>query len=135
MRRVEELIAAEEPALPLLRARIAGASCSVEVLDRSTADGGAALLALQVTTRSFLGALAYETGGLLLDHGWLRVLGAGSTRLTRSIQAWNQLDGEHRFRDGLLVADDAVGGFFAWMAQSRTVAYFGPDTLAWQDLG
>jgi hypothetical protein len=131
VRPLNDLVAAD-PAWPILSSRIASAACAVEVLDREVRDGEAALLALQVTTRSFLGTIAYETGGLLLDQ-WLRVLGAGNARL-RSIQAWNQLGGDRRFEGGLLVGDDAVGGFFAWMS-SRTIAYFAPDTLAWEDLG
>lgn len=135
VRGLEELVDREDSAYPHLRAQIANAACAVEILERNERDAEAALLALQVTTRSFLGAVAYETGGILLDHGWLRVLGAGSPRLTRSIHAWNGLDGERRLGDGLLIADDAVGGFFAWLASSRTVAYFAPDTLSWEDLG
>lgn len=40
-----------------------------------------ALEALQVSTGSFLGALVGECGALLVDHGWLRVLGAGAAGL------------------------------------------------------
>lgn len=41
----------------------------VEVLPVNGADRESALLALQVTTRSPMGAIVYETGGLLIDHG------------------------------------------------------------------
>jgi hypothetical protein len=33
----------------------------------------------------------------------------------------------------LLVADDALGGFFAWFDQPRTVHYLAPDTFEWED--
>jgi len=36
-----------------------------------------ALVAVQVTTRSPMGAIIYETGGILVDHGWIRILGSG----------------------------------------------------------
>lgn len=63
-----------------------------------------------------MGAIVYETGGLLIDHGWLRILGSGHARLPRSIASWNQ--GRTIFGDVdppgyLLVADDVVGGLFA----------------------
>jgi Protein of unknown function DUF2625 len=94
-----------------------------------------ALAALQVTTRSPLGAVAAHTGGLLVDGGWLRVLGAGCARLPRAIDRWNGVGGAPRFAGGLLVADDAAGGFFAWFREPRTVHYFAPDTLGWEDTG
>jgi hypothetical protein len=78
---------------------------------------------------------AFHTGGLLIDHGWLRVLGAGCPRLPRAIDAWNGLPGDaRRLSDGLLVADDAVGGFFAWFNEPRTIHYLSPDTFHWEDL-
>jgi Protein of unknown function DUF2625 len=105
-------------------------------LDCTPAAGQRALEALQVTTRSPLGAIAFHTGGVLIDRGWLRVLGAGCARLPRSIDGWNGLGGQrHRCPEGLLIADDALGGFFAWFDRPRTVHYFSPDTCAWEDLG
>src|ERR1044071_7443416 len=48
----------------------------VTVLPRQDATARACLEALQATTRSPLGAIAHETGGMLIDHGWLRLLGS-----------------------------------------------------------
>lgn len=134
MRTLDELVDASEPALPILRQLIAECPHAVEVLACDRRAGEDALLALQVTTRSPLGAIAYETGGLLIDGGWLRVLGAGCERMRRSIHGWNRLGAQHRCDLGLLVADDAVGGFFAWMSDTRTIAYLAPETLEWEDL-
>lgn len=50
-----------------------------------------------------------KRGGLLIDHGWLRVLGSGHAQLPRNLSDWN--DG--RAEGYLLVADDAAGGFFS----------------------
>ena len=101
-------------------------------------EGGACLLALQVTTSSPLGALAYESGGLLVDDGWVRVLGGGSRELTRTLASWNGLPGSARAPGLLLVGDDALGGFFAIdggrFGGAGTVHYFAPDTLEWEDL-
>lgn len=89
---------------------------------------------LQVSTRSPLGAIVHHTGGVLLDDGWLRVLGSGSAQVPRSLVAWNGVGGVRRCEAGLLVADDAVGGFFCWFESPRTIHYLAPDTLAWEDL-
>ena len=44
--------------------------------------------------RSPLGAVVYETGGILVDGGWLRILGSGNARLTRTLPGWNAGHGE-----------------------------------------
>jgi hypothetical protein len=105
----------------------------VQILPCTDDAGRRALEWLQVSARSPLGAIARHTGGLLVDHGWLRVLGAGCDRLPRSLPSWNGSPPRHAA--GLLVADDAIGGCFAWFAEPRTIHYFAPDTLCWEDLG
>jgi len=139
MKTLSELINLDESGLVLIREWAAEAKNPVEVLTCDRPDGERALLALQVTTRSPMGALAYETGGLLVDHGWVRVLGAGCPRLPRGIDTWNGLAGGTRKIEGaLLVADDAVGGFFALNGDGLPgpaghVFYHAPDRLAWED--
>lgn len=129
MRALADLLHADD-ALPLLREWASAAPHPVEIL--APDDGARTLLALQVTTRSPLGAVAYHTGGILVDRGWLRILGAGAPRLPRALDLWNAA---HPVPDGWLVADDAVGGFFAWRQPGPTVHYLAPDTLGWEDLG
>ena len=90
---------------------------------------------MQVTTRSPMGAVVYETGGILIDGGWLRVLGSGHPRLTRTLPDWNA----DRADGYLLVADDAIGGFFAinggaMGSDVKCIYYFAPDTLEWESL-
>lgn len=84
-------------------------------------DAGARLLeALGVTERSVLGALAVNTGGLTIDHGWLRVLGG------RGLMEWrDRLDG------GLLVGHDVAGGFYAVGRQDGEVRYLVPGSFEW----
>jgi hypothetical protein len=71
---------------------------------------------LQVTTRSPLGAITYFTGVILIDNGWIRILGSGSEKLKRTIVSWNkgktfsQIGEQPKY---LLVADDVLGGLFA----------------------
>ena len=142
MRPLHELINTEEPAWPDVQQWIANAKNPVEVLPINAADRDSALLALQVTTRSPMGAIVYETGGLLIDHGWLRILGSGHARLPRSIASWNQgrtMFGDEEPPGYLLVADDVVGGFFAINGgqlgpQLGSVFYFAPDNLQWECL-
>ena len=62
-------------AWPLVKRWIDHAANDVATL-APDAEGGARVLdALEVTERSVLGALAVHTGGLAIDHNWLRVLG------------------------------------------------------------
>lgn len=142
MRPLSELINTDDPAWPEVEQWIAGATNDVEVLPVNEAERDSALLAVQVTTRSPMGAIVYETGGLLIDHGWLRILGSGHSRLPRSLASWNE--GRTMFGDGqmpgyLLVADDVLGGFFAINGGSLgpemgSVFYFSPDTADWECL-
>ena len=62
-------------AWPLVKRWIDQAANDVTTLPADPAGGERALEALEVTERSVLGALAVHTGGLSIDHGWLRVLG------------------------------------------------------------
>lgn len=134
MRQVEDLISPDD-ALPLVREWAAAAPHPVELLACSPDDGRRTLEALQVTTRSPLGAVAYHTGGVLVDRGWLRILGAACERLPRALDRWNGAGtGTRRFERGLLVGDDVLGGFFAWFDQPRSIHYFASDTLRWEDL-
>lgn len=141
MRSLDELLATDDPALPLLQSWIESATNRVELLPVERAHGERTLLALQVTLRSMLGAVAFHTSGLLVDGGWLRILGAGSSRLPRDLATWNGLlTATHRLPGAVLVADDAPGGFFAINGNSFPgptghVWYLAPDTLDWEDLG
>jgi hypothetical protein len=89
-----------------------------------------------------LGAIAYHCGGILIQNGWIRILGSGSWKLNRDISVWNKLNIENenpRLNGALLVADDVLGGFFAINngllgSSVGNVFYLSPDTLEWEDL-
>jgi hypothetical protein len=142
-RSLDELLERTEPAWPLVQEWLQAATNAVEVLPPSDPARAEALVAMQVTTRSPMGAVIYETGGLLIDHGWLRVLGSGCPRLPRSFPDWNK----GRTRMGrpdwpayCLIADDVLGGFFALNGgdlpgERGLVFYFAPDSLEWEPLG
>lgn len=82
MRSLDELINRDEPGIAVIREWAGRADGNGAVLlspDRAVAD--ASLLPLQVTTRSLLGAIVYETGGILVGDGLLRLFGSGMQRL------------------------------------------------------
>jgi hypothetical protein len=134
MKSLEDLIDGRDSALPLIEKMLRAATLSYQLLPPST-ESGRVLSSLQVTTRSTLGAIAYETGGLLIDHGWLRVLGSGHPQLSRNLVDWNN----GRADAYLLVADDAAGGFFSINGGGLgddlgAMYYWAPDTLRWEQL-
>jgi hypothetical protein len=143
-RALQELIDVEQPAWPLIQSWVDQRRKPVEIPDAPEADRAGALEAMQVTIASPLGAVVYETGGILVDYGWLRILGAGGNdRLRRSLPEWNfgRTFGASGATPGfVLVADDVVGGFFALdggaLGDGRGLVYYhAPDTLRWEPTG
>ena len=141
MRTLEQLIDISEPGWPLVAEWLSQAPVPIEILPVTSQKADQVLLDMQVTTRSPMGAIVHETGGLLFDNGWLRVLGSGHERLPRSLAEWNRalLPVENqRLPGACLFADDVIGGFFAlnggaFEATPGHVQYFAPDTLDWED--
>lgn len=142
-RRLAELIETVDPAWPLVQGWLQAARNQVMVWPADRIRGEATLLELQVTTRSPLGAVALETGGMAFDHGWLRFLGAGCQQLPGSLLAWNGLGSETAavagFDGALIVAYDAIGGFFAlnggrFPGTRGSLYYLAPESLEWEDL-
>jgi hypothetical protein len=133
-RTLQQLINRDEPAITLIQDWIGAAENQCDVLLPSN-ENEEVLLEIQVTTRSPLGALAYETGGVMIDHGWLRFLGSGHPKLRRTLSDWNR----GRNSGLCLVADDAVGGFFAINGGTLgedigNIYYWPPDRLEWEPL-
>ncbi|MBO0881350.1 MAG: DUF2625 family protein [Mycobacterium sp.] len=121
----------DETSWPEVSAVVAAAPYPVEVLPVDPVRGSECLSALGITVRSWLGAVVANCGGLLVDHGWLRVLGGGCSGLPAvALPATDTV--------GLTVAYDVMGGQFAWLPgqanAAPTVHYFGPEDLTWQDL-
>ncbi len=138
-RTAEELANVEDPAWPAISALVQEAPTAT-VLDVDHHRARQVLECLQVTARSYLGALALHTGGILADHGWFRLLGGGSDGLV-DLAAANGLDeATDQPPPFLIVGFDALGGRFAVDGGGLgigpgEVCYFGPDTLAWGGLG
>lgn len=142
-RPLAELIDQREPAWPLVLEWLRTGRNAFEVLPTERDRGETALLALQVTTRSPLGAIALEAGGIVVDGGWLRVLGAGCDRMRGSLLTWNGLEGappDPKLEGALVVAHDAAGGFFLLdggglgVGSRGGVVYAAPDDLDWLDM-
>jgi Protein of unknown function DUF2625 len=135
MRPLDELVVADATAWSRILEATGAAPYPTEIAPTSTERGAAALLSVQVTTRSWLGAVAYHCGGLVIDHGWLRVYGAGDAPRDLPDLAAVQADSP----GGLLVALDVLGGVFAWRQPSPDalprICYFAPDSLDWLDVG
>jgi hypothetical protein len=141
-RPLEELLTVDDPAWPLVQSWVKEAHVRVEALPADEVGRGQALVETQVTVRSPMGAVIYNTGGVLIDQGWLPLLGSGHTKLPRSLPSWNQgrsVSAEGKSLGFLLIADDVVGGFFAlnggaFGPGSGQIFYFAPDTLRWEPM-
>lgn len=143
MRTLEELINKEEPAWDLIQEWLQEAINTYEVLPRDAKRAEIELLNAQITTRSPMGAILYETGGILINGGWIRLLGSGCERFDRGMFQWNK---GKTFEDYgqppafLLVADDILGGLFAINGGAfgqddlGQIYYLAPDTLSWEPM-
>ena len=142
MRSTDELINRIDPGWVLVKQWIDSAKNKVEILPVDTAKARDALYKTQVTTRSPMGAVVYMTGGLLIDNGWIRILGSGSVKLNRTLPEWNK---GKTFKDFgqptpyLLIADDAIGGYFLLNGGGLgkdvgKIYYFSPDNLEYEQL-
>jgi hypothetical protein len=128
----------DDPAWPELAKRAADAPNGAVVLPPPSDEHRRGCLEiLQVSTRSTLGAICHETGGILVDHGFVRLLGSGSARLPRRLCDWNAELGIDLDRF-MILADDVVGGVYAMDGKELgdvpgRVHYFSPDSLEWED--
>jgi hypothetical protein len=149
VRDVAELTQVLQSAWPQIMEDAAVSRGSVRMLLGDRKIGGACLMQLQVTVRSALGAMAFHSGGILVDHGWLRIYGGSSGAFgLPSLATANGFPGlpdpNWRHPPGLVVAQDILGGVFAINGFDCAEAgrpgvpgdmtYFGPHTLRWQSL-
>jgi len=141
---LNQLVSADRTAWNQVQKMAAAGRNPVEILPRTAQRADTALLVAQQSTSSLLGAIIYESGGILIDKGWIRILGSGCSRLDRSLPEWNKGKSILKGRDTyafLLVADDVLGGFFGIKTavsndpDSSSVYYFGPNSLKWKPTG
>ncbi len=139
---LKALINENDPGWYFVNQCIETAKNKVEILSVDTSKANEALYKMQVTTRSPMGAVVYMTGGLLIDNGWLRILGSGSLKLKRNLPDWNKGKGINVFGQDvpfLVIADDVIGGFFilnggGFGGDLGNVYYFSPDNLEYEPL-
>jgi hypothetical protein len=142
MRTLSELINKADPGWTLVKQWIKSAKNKVEILSVDSTKANEALYQTQVTTRSPMGAVVYMTGGLLVDNGWIRILGSGNSKFNRTLPQWNKGKSFKDFGQPcsfLLIADDAMGGFFILNngglgKDLGKVYYFSPDNLKYEPL-
>ncbi len=140
-RTLEELINTVGPAWPLVQEWIATARNTGEVLPADRRRGENVLHYLQVTTHSPSGAVALETGGMLIDHGWLRYLVSGHEHMRGNLFSWNTSGAileSYLLKDACLVAYDAIADFLAlnggtFAGELGKAFYFAPDNLRWKN--
>jgi hypothetical protein len=140
-RTLEELINTKEPGWKLVQSWMDSANNNIEVLPVNMDKAKETLLGMQVTTRSPMGAIVFNCGGILVDHGWIRILGSGNAKLNRTLYTWNSNktltpDSSPSF---VFIADDAIGGYFALNGgglgtDMGKTYYFDPASLKWEPL-
>ncbi|MCE0537686.1 DUF2625 domain-containing protein [Kineosporia rhizophila] len=124
------------PAWPEIRECADQAPYPVEVLPVDAQRAQQCLSAFGMTERSWLGAVMLHTGAILIDHGWLRVLGSGYEGRRGPLP--DVVSAAAPSTGSVTVAHDVLGGHFVWRQSAPesppTVHYYAPDTLAWEDL-
>ncbi|MCK3655737.1 hypothetical protein A4G19_08205 [Pasteurellaceae bacterium Macca] len=143
MKTLDELLEKQQPAWAIMQDWFKSANHHYEILPKDKENAGKELVGMQLSTKTPIGAVIYETGGILIDHGWLRILGSGNEKLPRGLFEWNfgktfESAGERPFF--LLIADDAVGGYFAVNGgglgeKVGIVYYFHPQKQKWESIG
>jgi hypothetical protein len=139
---LSELINTSDSGWPLVQDWIKSAEVKVEILSRDLSSAESNLLKAQITTRSSMGSVVYETGGIIVENGLLRILGSGSKNLNRGIMDWNLNKSfkENEKPKFLLIADDIFGGFFGINGGALSnesigkIFYLSPDSLKWENL-
>lgn len=142
MKPLSELVNQKDPAWPLIQQWISNAKNKIEILETDSLKAKQVLYDTQVSTYATLGSIIYNTGGIMIDHGWIRILGSGNSRLNRSVSEWNLGKTIKHYGDQpdyLLVADDAAGGFFAinygaFGSDLKNIYYLAPNSLVWEPL-
>ena len=143
MQSIDELVNVTDPGWPIVEQWIKSAVNKVEILPvLDLSKSKEALHQTQVTTRSPMGAIIYCSGGILIDDGWIRILGSGHPKLNRTLPDWNRGKAFKEFGEVpsfLLIADDAIGGFYLLNGGGLgndlgKIYYLSPDSLEYEAL-
>lgn len=128
---------AERPPLwPELEPRLLAEGSRAQVQPVADDSPTAALTGL--SSWSTLGALARETGGILLADGWIRLFGGRAAGEGPRMPSLDEVNAPGQ--DWFVVGCDVLGGVFAldggaFGEGDVMLHYFGPDVLDWTPLG
>lgn len=133
-RTAAQLLDVLDPAWPEIMAMASRSAAPFDVVPAAEQVRRRAIEALQLSARSYLGALASQCGAIRIDHGWLRLLGAGALSLGSICDVTAQVAPAGAAH--LVIALDVLGGRFAvnggdLPAEPGEVCYWGPDRLGW----
>ena len=142
MRELSELINKNEDAISLINVWKKNSKNKIQILDNDSLKSKEALYNSQISTRSPMGAIIFHTGGILINDGWIRIYGSGNEKLNRNIPEWNKGKSFQNYGEKpsyLIIADDAVGGFFLLNGGSLgndlgKIYYLSPDNLEYEPL-
>ena len=117
----DELLDRDNRAWEELKELLDNGQNTYEYVSARPEDGADTLYRLQVSTKSYLGAVAYETEGMVFDHGWITLLGAGGESVFGSLTSWNGVSDKpcvQALEGMMVVAYDVAGGFLRWIPAS-----------------
>ncbi|RXK86626.1 DUF2625 family protein [Filimonas effusa] len=143
MKPLSQLLINKSDTWSLIKKQIQKAKNPVTILPKNAENADRTLYQAQVTINSPMGAVIYETGGILIDSGWIRILGSGSRYLNRNVMKWNKGKSFSKWGERpsfILIADDVLGGFYAINGGGidtigiGEVFYFSPDDARWSNL-
>ncbi len=112
-----------------------------EILLRDENRAQSELLGLQVATCSPMGALIYGCGGIVMNRGWLRLLGSGCEQMKCGIYSFNlgkSFSEVGQMPSNLFVANDVLYKFFVinggvFGGKAGNAFYCVPDSGKWED--
>ena len=131
-------LTSSDPAWPVVIDWVGASPHPVEMLPANPERAEACLVSLQVTDASVLGALVMNTGGVLIDHGWLRLLGSGNGAMIAIDEANGRSKGGPT-PGPLLVGHDVIGGRFvindgSLPGEPAEMVFWSPHELDWTPL-
>jgi len=144
MKPLSELLNNQKKGWDVITQWSSNARNKIEILSKDNLRADSALYQSQLEASSPLGAVVYGCGGILIEDGWIRILGSGCTRLDRSLPDWNKGKSTFKSKDQsnfLLVGDDVIGGIYGMKTEGPDnttigkIYYFGPNSLQWEATG
>ncbi len=141
---LSELIRNQQKGWDVISQWSLSATNKIEIFPKEGLRADSVLYKMQLAASSPIGAIVFGCGGILVDDGWIRILGSGCKQFDRNISDWNKGKSSIRFKDQssyLLIGDDIIGGIYGMKTSGidengiGKVYYFGPNSLRWEATG